>query len=383
MRNRIFTIGQCLVLAMVGLCIAASAQAQTYTFSTLYSFENNGNGTLFPNGVIIDSPGNLYGTSENGGRFGLGEVFELTKGGAFSVLHSFKGGATDGENPFAGVVRDAKGNLYGATSGGGSHGYGTVFKLTSPNRETILYNFISIADGYSPGGVLLNSAGNLYGTASGGATSYGFVFEISTADKYSVLYNFCSLPNCADGDDPALSLIDTAGNLYGTTSNIIGHGVIFELTPKGVETVLHTFDGTDGDLPESVLLDSEGNLYGATYDGGAHEWGTLFSLPQAGGTLTTLYNFCSLSRCDDGKSPLGAVRDTSGNYYGTALQAADNTGAVVWEVNSEGKETVLYTFAEGVQASPLIIDSAGNLYGTTSNGGANSEGSVFKLTLVK
>ncbi len=387
MRDRILLIGRCLALPILALAIASAAQAQTYTFSTLYSFKDNltdPQNSTAP--VIVDTSGNLYGTGL-GGRFGFGVVFKVTPAGKLVVLHSFKGAPTDGDTPFTGLTRDASGNLYGTTSAGGSHSLGTVFKLTPSGRETILHSFDG-TDGDSPNAVTLDSKGNVYGTTPfGGGNSEGVAFEIDTGGHFSILHTFCSLSECADGDEPIGNLVlDSAGNIYGTTGNIVGHGTVFKLTTAGVETILHTFNGTDGDDPDSLTLDSKGNLFGSTFAGGTHQFeGTLFKLPQAGGSLTTLYNFCAVSRCKDGKLILGPIAiDNSGNIFGVALESAGNTGSVVWEFSAAGKETHLYTFPRNVMSmAGLAIDSAGNLYGTTYGGGSNGRGSVFKLTRAK
>ncbi len=387
MRNKILGIGQGLVLTVVALGFASAAQAQTYTFSTLYSFQSNGKDPQFSTApVTIDSAENLYGTSIDGGDFGFGSVFKLTKTGVFSILHSFNGGTTDGESPFTRLVRDVKGNLYGTTDSGGSLGFGAVFKLTPSGHETIIYNFANQADGNGPATLTLDSVGNIYGTSVGGANGAGLVFEIDTHNTFSVLYAFCSLPGCADGRDPIGNLVlDSAGNIYGTTQALVDDGTVFKLTTAGVETVLHSFNGNDGITPDSLTAAAHGDLYGTTDGGGTHQQGTSFKLSENGGSLSTLYNFCALSHCKDGKDPEGPVRlDKSGNFYGTALQGANNMGSVVWEVSASGKITVLHTFAKGVEVmAGLTMDSAGNLYGTTFDGGTNALGSVFKLTLVK
>lgn len=385
MRNQTSPTRRWIGLAALVLSLAAAAQAQTYTFSTLYSFKNNGTDPEFSTApVIVDSSGNLYGTA-GAGRFGLGAVFKVTPAGKLSVLHSFKGAPADGDTPFTGLTRDTAGNLYGTTNAGGSHSLGTVFKLTPSGHETILHSFNS-TDGNSPNGVTLDSAGNIYGTtAFGGGNSEGVAFEINTGGQFTLLHTFCSLSGCADGDEPIGNLVvDSAGNIYGTTGNIIGFGTVYKLTKTGVQTILHTFNFNDGDDPNALILDSKGILHGAAYDGGTHSQGTLFTLPKGGGTLTTLYNFCGKSRCTDGKLIPGPIAiDKSGNTFGVGFESAGNTGSVVWEFSAAGKESVLYTFPNSTSMAGLAIDSAGNLYGTTYDGGTNGVGSVFKLTLAK
>jgi uncharacterized repeat protein (TIGR03803 family) len=333
--------------------------------------------------MTIDGAGNLYGTSEEGGHFGLGTVFKVNKAGVLSVVHNF-GALGDGWGPTTGVARDKAGNLYGGTRGG-PEGEGVVYKLTPSGTETLLFVNPEGSDVGVPGSVSLDAGGNVFGITN------VWIFEIDETqrDPFLQLYLFCSLPGCADGAGPTGKMVlDRAGNFYGSTAEggDTNNGVIFEFTPSsGVEMVLHSFTGTDGTSPSDLKQDAVGNLYGVTLTGGLHSLGTLFKLPEAGGPLTTLYNFCSRPGCRDGQLPIGPVQlDKAGNIYGVTIQGNSNSGGVVWEVNTAGKEIVLHTFPvnEGPFAG-LTIDSDGNLYGITFSGGANQLGSVFKLTLVK
>jgi uncharacterized repeat protein (TIGR03803 family) len=303
-------------------------------------------------GLIFDQEGNLHGTTEAGGAHGYGVVFKLTPEGKETVLYSFcahtKGAVcTDGANPQAGVVFDQKGNLYGTTVGGGAHGYGTVFKLTPKGRETVLYSFCAqsnCTDGEYPyAGVVLDRTGNLYGTTlSGGAfercedaSGCGVVFKLTPKGKYTVLHNFCAQSNCADGEYPYAGVVlDRTGNLYGTTqyggasercSNDYGCGVVFTLTPKGKETVLYSFcaqsNCTDGAAPYAGLVfDTEGSLYGTTTAGGLCALcGVVFKLTPKG-RETVLYSFCAQTNCNDGAIPgAGLTFDQKGNLYGTTV----------------------------------------------------------------
>ena len=293
---------------------------------------------------------------------GCGVAFRLDATGNETVLHKFTG-SPDGYSPEALLVEDSAGNLYGTTINGGTGGAGTVFKLNTAGEKTILYNFTGGSDGCSPGpGVILDSAGNLYGVTSGGGPggcdSYGVVFKV-----------------------------DTAGN----------------------ETVLHTFGGGDGAGPDSVLLfDSQGNLYGTTASGGSSDvcdydvgCGTIFELsPQSGSwTETVLYNFCSRSGCADGQAPLRGplVMDSAANLYGTTYWGGNSRNCngegcgVVFKLDTSGNETVLHNFTGGADgASPmggLTAGPAGSLYGAAQQGGDQCKagngqgcGTVFKIT---
>jgi uncharacterized repeat protein (TIGR03803 family) len=298
----------------------------------------------------------------------------------FSVLYSFTG-SPDGAYPFAGLVRDAKGNLYGTTNGGGANSYGTVFKLNSKNKETVLLSFTG--GGY-PYDALLHVGGQLYGTtSSGGASGFGTVFKANQSGKEAVLHSFTGGP---DGKYPFAGLVkDAKGNYYGVTilGGSFGNGVVFKLDKAGKETLLYTFTGeSDGGVPlyyGSLVMDSAGNLYGTTQGGGAG-FGTVFKVTQKG-KETVLHSFTGPP---DGADPFaGLVRDDKGNLYGTALGGTSGNG-VVFKVDKTGKETLLYTFSGGADGgnpfAGLVRDPKGNLYGTTEVGGTSGLGTVFKVS---
>jgi uncharacterized repeat protein (TIGR03803 family) len=354
--------------------------------------------------------------------------FGVLLGGAWarteSVLYSFcaQTNCIDGDEPVAGLVFDQKGNLYGTTTLGGTHGSGVVFKLTPKGKEIVLHTFCeqggNCADGQWPlGGLVFDLKGNLYGTTeSGGAHSGGVVFKLTPEGRYIVLYSFCAQTNCTDGDEPVAGVVfDQKGNLYGTTLYGGGQlccGVVFRLTPEGKEEVLHSFcaqtNCTDGALPSGGLIfDQKGNLYGTTSGGGPYNpsactgehgyygCGIVFTLTPKG-KETVLYNFCVRTNCTDGEMPYaGLVFDQKGNLYGTTLFGGAYSGGAVFKLTPGGKETVLYSFCqEGYPCADgenpyatLLFDQKGNLFGTTYYGGTfNSSwclygcGIVFKLT---
>lgn len=314
----------------------------------------------------------------------------------FSVVHAFQG-PPDGANPMAGFIRDSAGNLYATTDGGGAYGWGTVFKVNASGQETVLYSFTGGNDGGHPTATLVrDSSGNLYGTAqSGGKLNWGTVFKLNSAGKLTVLHTFTG---GKDGGTPRAGLIrDSSGNLYGTTSAggaaclaSPGCGVIFKLTSAGTETVLHTFTGSDGAMPAAALIrDSAGNLYGTTTTGGnlacgtdgPYGCGTVFKL-SASGTYTVLHKFNGGS---DGMAPSAPViRDSSGTLYGTTTEGGSSCSCgIVFALSSSGKETILYSFKGGSDGSfpqaGLVRDASGNLYGTTEYGGAGY-GTVFQIS---
>jgi len=264
MKIQIFRIGNWSALAILVVAMALPSQGQTYKFSTLVSFKNNGKDPAMPVAPLtIDGAGNLYGTSESGGVNGSGTVFEVTKAGALSVLHSFA--ANDGGGPYVGLARDKKGNLYGV--GGGT----AAFKLTPSGQFKILYT-LSGSDGEPASQPVVDAAGNFYSTAQNGSTGGGNVFEIGNTDTFTVLYNFCSLSNCDDGEEPNAPIRDDKGDIYGSTffGGTGQNGTVFKLDEAGVETVLYNFTGAgDGSGPgDKLKLDTDGNPYGTTLNGG-------------------------------------------------------------------------------------------------------------------
>jgi uncharacterized repeat protein (TIGR03803 family) len=428
MRQEKFWFGMSGILAVLALALMLPAGAEAASkYKTLYKFTGGKDGSSPYAGLIFDQAGNLYGTASGGGAHGSGTVFQLVPNadGSWteSVLHSFcsRTNCGDGEFPaYASLIFDQAGNLYGTTVLGGAHGSGTVFQLV-PNAdgswtESVLHSFCSrtnCGDGNEPfAGLVFDLAGNLYGTTSsgGGALAAGTVFKLApNADgswTESVLHSFCSRTNCGDGEFTHASLIfDQAGNLYGTTflGGAYGSGTLFQLVPNAdgswTESVLHSFCSRtncgDEDQPfAGLVFDLAGNLYGTTLFGGALNKGTVFKLaPNADGSWreSVLHSFCSRTNCVDGWRPYaGLVFDQAGNLYGTTLfggvpKCSDDRGCgVVFKLtpNSKGgwNERVLHTFADHPGANPLagvIFDAAGDLYGTSS--GDTTFGSVFEI----
>ncbi|HTT82805.1 MAG TPA: choice-of-anchor tandem repeat GloVer-containing protein [Rhizomicrobium sp.] len=327
--------------------------------SVLYSFQGGADGISPAGKPLIDSSGNLFGVTAGGGGngcigYGCGTIYKLAPDGTETVLYAFQGQA-DGSFPMSGLVADANGDLFGTTTEGGnygsncgSYGCGTVFELQPDGKLITLYAFQDESDGTTPpGGVIIDSAGNLYGTAQGGGTNCdcGVVFEITAGGTYAVLYAF---QGGSDGYSPRAGLIaDTAGNLYGTTisggdtkSCTGGCGTVFKVTPGGHETVLYGFHaGSDGANPVAgVIRDAKGNIYGTTWLGGGRGKG------------------CK-------------------NLFG------DGCGTV-FKLTPKGEETVLVHFynkhGQFPQAS-LLLGKNGELYGTTTEGGKFKQGVVFKV----
>lgn len=376
--------------------IAAPHLAQAQTFRAVYSFQDKKDGRNPQVGVFTDA---IYGTTFLGGdpTCACGTIFKLLPAGTITTLHSFVG--TDGANPTAGLVEDANGNLFGTTSqgGNGSSSAGTVFKLAPPATlgaawtETVLHTFTGGADGAHPyAGLIFDTAGNLYGTTNGGgAFNYGTVFKVDSTGNETVLYSFTGPP---DGASPYAGVVqDSAGNLYGTTGEggAFNHGTVYKLDSSGVETVLHSFNGgTDGAYPSAGLtLDAAGNLYGTANEGGAAgntgDNGTIFEV-NSSGTFTVLHTFTGGV---GGANPAaGMILTSAGKLFGVTTEGGDHDDdGTAFELDlTTSTFTVLHTFtANSGGAYPytgLILDSAGNLYGATEDGGTSKRGLVFELT---
>lgn len=395
-----------LLAAVLGILLTTPLAAHAQTFTTLYKF-TGADGSFPEGGLVFDSGANLYGTTVLGGAHSGGTVFRLTSSNTESVLHSFAArsitalcrqpiGARDGAIANRGLVLDSQGNLYGTTSSGGTCGLGTVFKVSPAGAETVLYRFTGGADGADPNAnLVLDSQGNLFGTTRTdgvGRFCCGTIFEITSAGTQKTLYRFTG---GADGNTPFDGLVlDPNGNLYGITigGGTFGFGTVFKLAPDGTETVLFSFQQTETPL-EGVALDSHGNFYGVT--GNVHNGGTgggsIFKITPTG-MKAVIYSFSG----PDGDGPSGVILDKQGNLYGTTGNGGIGGGCVpvgcgvVFKVTPNGTETVLYNFTGGADGGDpfglLTFDSHGNLYGTTATGGTSGSacttgcGTVFKLT---
>ena len=391
-------LSTCRLALAIMLGVAAvwvPAQAQTHT--VLYSFTGGADGTQ-PNGLVRDSAGNLYGSTRYAGdlncsgKQGCGTAFKLDQTGALTVLHTFVGGA-DGSLPEGTLVLDAAGDLFGTTVYGGnihcgiSDGCGTVFKLNVAGQKTVLYAFPSSLEASLPGGSVIEDAnGNLYGTTAwgGGAAcvNCGTVFKLrTTGGTFTVLHAFAG---GTDGQLPYSGLLrDVAGNLFGTTylGGAFNGGTAFKLNSTGKETLLHSCGSSpDGIDPIAGLVADGADLYGCTPNGGAYSVGAVFKLDKSGNE-TVLHSFGAQT---DGVQPQGALtHDSAGNLYGVTYSGGEFGYGTVFKMDNTGKETILYSFsgeADGLGPDAgVILDAAGNLYGTTLSGGAFGNGTIFKI----
>jgi uncharacterized repeat protein (TIGR03803 family) len=376
------------------LILATLSMAQAQSFTMLHAF-TGADGANPQSPLIADAAGNFYGTTFADGASGYGTVFKMDTNNKVTVLYSFAG-PPDAANPSGPLLMDRSGNLYGTTVWGGASNQGAVFKLTSSGHETVLYSFAGYPDdGSNPeGGVISDPDGNLYGTTDGGGDGAGcggyiygcgVVFELDTVGHETVLHTF---NGDGDGAIPWAGLLrDAAGNLYGTTveGGTSGLGTVFQLDTTGTLTLLHSFTGTDGSYPYgAVIRDAKGNFYGTAYEGGSSQVGTVFKLNKSG-KLTVLHNF--KGNTDGAYPPAALVRDTAGNLYGTTAQGGSSHDfGTVFKVDATGKESVIHSFTTPRQGmlpeAGLLLDKAGNLYGTTYYGGSHTTngGIIFKLT---
>ena len=412
-RNSRTTLGWRRRLGILCLLLAATAitlPAQTLT--TLANFDGtNGDEPLAP--VVQGGDGNLYGTTSSGGANGSGTVFKVTSTGTLTTLYSFcaQTNCTDGATPDAGLVLATDGNFYGTTFQGGANtndrlcvspGCGTVFKITPGGTLTTLYNFCSLAncaDGSVPiAGLVQGADGDFYGTASSGGVDgeEGTVFKITPSGKLTTLYSFCSQSRCTDGEVPEAPLVQGRdGNFYGTTwqGGVNLWGTVFKITPKGTLTTLYSFCAqggaacTDGSDPLAPVVQArDGNFYGTTLSGGSVGYvsdGTVFKITPAG-TLTTLHSFTG---ADGGVPRAGLVQATDGTLYGTTGGGAYE-GGTIFKITLGGALTTLYNFcsqsgcSDGAYPEPGVFQATdGNLYGTTSGGGTDNDGTVFSLSV--
>jgi uncharacterized repeat protein (TIGR03803 family) len=378
---------------LLSTALIQPAQAQTY--SVLYTFMGSTDGAYPSAGLILDKAGNLYGTTGENAQAGCtsycGDVFKIDPKGNETTLHTFVGG-DDGSAPSSGVVRDSAGNLYGTTLNGGkgAGSLGVVYKLDPAGKETILHYFPkNPKDGIAPDGVVLDSEGNLYGTTiegpgKGCGFGCGIIFKLNPAGKETITTRFNE-----PGYWEAGGLVrDAAGNEYGivgigggTGCGGIGCGAVFKVDTAGKVSIVYAFKGgSDGLEPNGpVVIDKAGNLYGITWEGGdtvacpPSGCGTIYKIDTTG-KETVLHKF-SLR---DGFLPYGGlVLDSKGNLYGTTAAGGANClpggCGTVYKLSKTGKETVLYSFKGETDGDEpfagLVQDKAGNLYGTTISGG--------------
>jgi uncharacterized repeat protein (TIGR03803 family) len=353
--------------------------------TTLAAF-NGTNGAQPYGGVTLDAAGNLFGTTDKGGTYNDGTVFEIAKGSnAVTTLVTFNG--ANGQYPYAGLTPDSSGNLCGTTLEGGPNGGGAIFEIVHGSTTlTPIASVNSSSGGYIEGGVALDASGNLYGTENtGGSSNRGCVFKVARgSNAVTVIASFSQ----TTGDSPQAGVtIDAAGNLYGTTSSDgpgtpFPGGTVFEIASGSTAiTTLAAFGSTNGLIPEAGLtLDASGNVYGTTDSGGASGYGTVFEIASGSNAITTLASF----NPNAGTGPQAAViLDGAGNLFGTTFQGGPGGTGTVFEVPAGANAPLVVASFAGTNAvtpwGGLAFDSSGNLFGTANGGGASGDGAVFEI----
>ena len=400
------TAGKSICLASLFCTLAFISVSAQNTFSTLLQFTGANGAT--PSAVLVQGTnGAFYGTTQVGSTGcvpnGCGTVFKITPDGIFNKLHTFN--SKDGSVPTAGVIQGSQGNFYGTTSTGGLFGSGTVFRMAPGGGITTLYSFCGqsgCSDGSNPTGELVQGKnGNFYGmTSLRGAFDAGTVFRITPAGLLTTLYSFCAQSLCADGSSPRGALIQGAdGNFYGMTSSGGAHGggTVFRISSAGTLVTIYNFCAqpgcSDGATPLAGLVQgNQGNFYGTTSAGGnsscnpTNGCGTVFRITM-GGALTTLYTFCVQNNCSNGSAPAsGLTRGTDGKFYGTTSAGGANNDGTIFRITAAGVLTKLHSFNGTDGKDPvaaLLQGTNGKFYGTTSQGGfgcgTTGCGTVFSL----
>lgn len=387
---------------VVTLVFALEASAFSQTEKALYTFSGGSDGSRPLGPLVADSAGNLYGATIQGGSAGGGVVFKLTRSGGGwveTVLHDFTG-IPDGFEPQTPLVLDAKGNVYGATSFGGSSGGGTIFELSPSGdgwTETVLFNLGEDGATIPIAGLAADAAGNLFGTTSlADESSGGAVFELSPSAEgdwsFTILHVFTG---DGDGAEPyGTVILDPFGNLYGTTwLGGLDWGTVYEIarTSSGWnESVIYSFRaGNDGESPlGNLMLSPTGHLYGTTIAGGTAGQGTAFELTPISGHWSERIIHSFGSYAGDSIDPDGAlVMDQRGNLYGATASGGSLKNGAVFELRPSGTnwhEKLLYSFvrprnADSRYIDNVILDTAGNLYGVAAISGAKGSGIVFEI----
>jgi uncharacterized repeat protein (TIGR03803 family) len=411
MESRRFAFLTTGVLAMVALvAMLVGSAGASGTTKVIYSFAGDDDGEYPSTELVRDGAGNLYGTTVQGGDFGGGTVFQLSPSGVHTVLYSFTG-STDGGQPYGGVTLDAQGNLYGSAVVGGTGGAcedscGVAYKLSNVGgtwTQTVLHNFTGGDDGSGPGaGLTLDGKGNLYGmTPTGGAYGVGVIYQLHPnlqgGWRFRVIHAFTGGLDGSSGSAGRM-IFDDAGHLFGvaTVGGAHGNGTVFELRlhiGAWKLKTLYSFGGQpDAGFPYGGLVfDPSGNLYGTTYYDGANDLGSVYQLVPGPGdrwTETVLYSF--QGGADGSNSISSLVFDADGNLYGTTSEggAPGCSCGTIFKLAPGGfgnwTESVAYAFTgvpDGAFAyNGLVADAQGNFYGTTVHGGADNEGSIYEFT---
>jgi uncharacterized repeat protein (TIGR03803 family) len=386
------------LIAALILPVVLSVVLPAQTFTTLVTL-NDGIGSDPEGSLFQGVDGDLYGVVSEAS----GALYKVSPGGTFTDVFGFCCAA--GFRPW-GVMQTRDGSFWGTTQEGGPHGLGNVYQISPELVATDIADLTGHAGENPNSGLILATDGNFYGTANLGGNingcdgSCGTIFKVTPSGRLTQFYGFCPVGACPDGANPIGPVVQASdGNLYGTAFSGggagcllgLGCGTVFQITLGGVFTTLHEFAGTDGGNPWDVGLiqASDGNLYGTTSTGGANGVGTVFRVSSSG-AFATIYNFCGQTNCTDGAGPLGGViQATDGNLYGATTGGGAYSEGTVFRLTLGGKLTTLHSFCapgcpDGENPSNSLFQATdGRIYGTTENslnygGGV---GTVFRMDL--
>jgi uncharacterized repeat protein (TIGR03803 family) len=368
------------------------------TIATLFEFGSLYEEAVGPYSLMQNLDGNFYGTTAFGGESGQGSVFQISPEGSFAELSSFDSLniPQQGIHPFSTLARGADGNLYGTTQYGGTGNHGTVFRITSAGALSTVVEFTgsgATSVGSTPNGLILGSNGELYGTTQTGgygSNNVGTAFRIDPDGTMNTLVDFATLRGGGAGAAPLAALVrGSDDNFYGTTyyDGATDSGTIFRMTPAGIISRLAEFTGAAGPLPgrgplAPLVEGQNGDFYGVTSGGGSNEGGTIFRMAPSGEAVP-IFEFEDPNGIPE--TPL--TQGADGHFYGTTLSDGAGEAGSIFRITSDGTFTTLIEFSgmEGRRrgarpASALTLGENGNLFGTTSSGGLNNAGTIFRLT---
>jgi uncharacterized repeat protein (TIGR03803 family) len=365
-----------IALRILAILLFAITTANSQIYTDLYNFgDNSGDprAASYISAFTQGRDGNLYSTSQRGGTSDKGTVFQVTPGGQVKVIHSFD--TSSGYLPAGGLTLGIDGNLYGTTAFGGPNNLGTVFKITTGGKLTVLHNFADTGDGLGPvAAPTQGTDGNFYGTAF---QTFGpwSMYKVTPGGTLSTVFTATS--SIANGHTPGTLILGPDGNFYGATGlgGAKDFGTIFKLTPQGKYTMLHSFISTEGSDALSPLLQaSDGTFYGMTFQGGAKNLGAFYKMTPAG-ILSDIFSFAGDAT---GFEPsVGPVQATDGRFYGVVF-------TYLFQVTATGTYNILHTFVpatgDGLSV-PLFQHTNGTLYSDTNGGGSHGNGVLYSMNM--
>ncbi len=341
----------------------------------------------YPTGNLVAGPdGNFYGMTNAGGIYDDGTIFSLTAAGTIKIVHNFSS-LSDGANPYGSLILGADGNFYGLTNAGGTNTYGTIFKFNITTGYSVIRHFNYATDGTNPfGSLVIGKDGNFYGvTRKGGSSGNGTIFRLTTAGVFTVIKTFNANPAIDGGSCYGSLTVGADSSLYGInyTGGTFGNGTIFRLTMKGEYSVIHHLKAATDGYPytNSLVQAPDGFLYGVNYYGGLNGQGTIFKINKSGAFSVIRH----LVYKTDGSGPSGSlIIGADGKLYGATKSGGAFGGGTIFKIGTDGVFTLIkslnITTDGGVPKGSLFRAADGNYYGTTSEGGNGFFGTIFKIS---